>query len=339
MITKLENVHVFDGHHMTDRKEVYFNSDGVFTEPVKQADQIIDGQGKFLMPGLIDAHTHPISRKNADALLKNGVTTTCAISAPDELKNLPDSTRMFSTHSLATGSVTDGRSYVQREIQCGAEYIKIVVEDKPRMAKNTISQETMNEIADEAHKNNLLLATHAVSVATMQMAIKAGTDIYIHVPLEAEISEKMAQQIAQSGACCVPTLVMMKGFADSILYGYRKRDYEHAVNNVRKLHEAGVPILAGTDANNVFFLPTVKFGSYMHKEMELLAEAGLSSEEILQAATVNVASGYHMDKVGEISAGKYADFVLLNANPMVNVQNVEKIAQVWINGENVFTKK
>lgn len=335
MITKIENVQVFDGYHLTDQKEVYFNSDGVFISPSDHADQVIDGKNGFLMPGLIDAHTHPTKEKNIKDFMKYGVTSTCAISAPENLKGFSDSTRIYSTYNMALGSSLNPQEFVQNEIRHGAKYIKIILEDKPRMAPDTMPQELINAIAEETHKNGLLLAVHAVSVPTLQMAISAGTDIHIHVPLEAEITQPMIDQIVKNGACCVPTLAMMKGFADGIFYGYHKSDYQNARMNAKHLYQAGVPILAGTDANNVLFLPTVKFGSALHKEMKLLKDAGLSNEDVLRSAACRAADGFQLKKIGAIKPGRYADFILIDGNPLQDLQDIDHITQVWIGGKRI----
>lgn len=118
----------------------------------------------------------------------------------------------------------------------------------------------------------------------IRIRIDAGTDIHIHVPLEAEMTQSMVDQIVQHKASCVPTLATMKGYADSPLYGYKKDDYKHSENNVRMLYEAGIPILAGTDASNIIFLPKVRFGADFHKEMKLMAGAGMTPLEVLKAA-------------------------------------------------------
>lgn len=335
MITIIQNVHIFDGYQMREQQAIGFDEGGSFVVASQSADRVIDGQGKWLIPGLIDAHTHPTHAKNTKAMAKNGVTSTFAITAPDDVK-VSGSTRIFTTHDMALGGITDGRAFVQNEIRRGADYIKIVVEDTPRMAHSVIAQDVMNDIADEAHQNGLLLATHAVSVPTLKMAIDAGTDIHIHVPLEADIPDDMVGQIAANGASCVPTLCMMKGFADGLFYGYHKRDYDHAVTNVKKLQAAGVPIVAGTDANNVFMLPKVRFGSDLHTEMMRLAAAGLSNEAVLQAATATAATAFHQEKIGEVRPGDKADFVLLNADPTADIAAIDQIAQVYIGGKPVF---
>ena len=335
-ITEIRNVHVFNGYELTDADHVLFDSDGFFCNPEEQPVKTLDGKGMFLMPGLIDAHTHPVNHKNIQNLMKNGVTSTFAISAPDEIRNLPDATRIFSTYGMALENVSDGRGFVRNEIEHGSSYIKIVVEDQPRMAGSVITQEAMDEIADEAHANGYLLAVHAVSVPALEKAVKAKTDIHIHVPLEAEIPDELIAQMADNLACCIPTLTMMKGFSDSLFYGYHRSDFQNALNNVKKMDRAGIPILAGTDANNVFILPRVRFGTDLHTEMKLLSQCGLSTQEVLKSATAAVADGFHNDMIGRIEKGRKADFILIDGNSLQNLSDPDQIRQVWIGGRKVI---
>lgn len=335
-VMEIRNVHVFNGYEMTDMDHVFFDADGLFCDSDESSADVTDGRGMFLMPGLIDAHTHPVNQKNLQGFMKNGVTSSFAISAPDEIRNLPESTRIFSTYSMALGNVRDGREFVRNEIAHGSAYIKIVIEDQPRMAGSAITQDVINEIADETHRNGYLLAVHAVSVPTLEMAVKAGTDIHIHVPLEDDIPDELIDQMAANHACCVPTLTMMKGFSDSLFYGYHRSDFRHAVNNVRKMHEGGIPILGGTDANNVFILPRVRFGTDLHTEMKLLSQCGLSDLEILQSVTSIAADGFHNHTIGSVQKGRMADFILIDGNPLENLSDIDQISQVWIGGKRVL---
>lgn len=99
---------------------------------------------------------------------------------------------------------------------------------------------------------------------------------------------------------------------------------------VKAFKEAGVPIVAGTDAGN----PGVVWGFSLHDEIELLVKAGLSTEEALVSATRLPATWLGIgDKIGTVEVGKYADLVLLYANPLINIQNTRKIAGVFVNGK------
>ena len=92
---------------------------------------------------------------------------------------------------------------------------------------------------------------------------------------------------------------------------------------------SGVGALAGSDATNPYVFP----GFGLHDELELLVQAGLSPLEALQAATINAAKFLHREKeLGAIAKGMYADLVLLDANPLENINNTKKINAVIANG-------
>ncbi len=95
-------------------------------------------------------------------------------------------------------------------------------------------------------------------------------------------------------------------------------------------HRAGVPILVGTDGGDSFIFP----GSSVHDEMEELVKAGLSTADVLRAATVNGATYLgKTDRFGTISEGKAADLVLLAADPLEDIANMRKIQGVVFRGE------
>ena len=99
--------------------------------------------------------------------------------------------------------------------------------------------------------------------------------------------------------------------------------------NVKRMKTAGVGILAGTDLANPFIFP----GFSLHDELELLVNAGLSPLEALQTATINPARFFGMqDSLGAIKKGKFADLVLLDANPLEDISRTKKIFAVIVNG-------
>jgi len=88
------------------------------------------------------------------------------------------------------------------------------------------------------------------------------------------------------------------------------------------------PLLAGTDLGSPYVYP----GEVL-KELELFVEAGLSPLDALRTATINPARYLDRDKVlGSVEYGKYADLVLLDANPLEDIHNVEKVQAVVLNG-------
>jgi Amidohydrolase family len=106
--------------------------------------------------------------------------------------------------------------------------------------------------------------------------------------------------------------------------------YRLNVKLLKQMHDAGVPILAGTDCLNPFCLP----GFSIHTELELLVEAGLKPHEALATATVNAwkFQGKEVEG-GTVAAGKFADLVLLNANPLEDIRNTKKIHTVVLRGK------
>lgn len=101
------------------------------------------------------------------------------------------------------------------------------------------------------------------------------------------------------------------------------------VEFVREANRAGVMLSTGTDLTNLQILP----GWSLYREMELFAEAGMTPMEILKSATYNGAWAIgRTDLIGSLEAGKAADFVVLNANPLDNVSNVRQIFRVAKNG-------
>lgn len=98
---------------------------------------------------------------------------------------------------------------------------------------------------------------------------------------------------------------------------------------VGAMQKAGVPILAGTDTGNPFCFP----GFSLHEELALLVIAGLTPIEALRSATLNPAKFFGLDQtLGTIEQGKIADLVLLDANPLVDIRNTQRINAVVSNG-------
>lgn len=110
----------------------------------------------------------------------------------------------------------------------------------------------------------------------------------------------------------------------------RKKFVEKELGVVGQLHKAGVPFLAGTDTPpGVYIFP----GFSLHEELQRFVAAGFTPLEALQTATLNPARFFGIEEnVGTIEKGKFADLVLLGANPLQDIANTQKIAAVMVNG-------
>jgi imidazolonepropionase-like amidohydrolase len=112
-------------------------------------------------------------------------------------------------------------------------------------------------------------------------------------------------------------------------WAVQRRGFQKAVETVGAMHRAGVPIMAGTDTPNPYVFP----GFSLHDELALLVKAGLTPMEALASATVNPARFFGMEKnLGTVKESKVADLVLLEANPLVDIHNTEKINAVVVKG-------
>ncbi len=129
-----------------------------------------------------------------------------------------------------------------------------------------------------------------------------------------------------------------KRFTEEITQGYgtddlatRKRFIEKELEVVGMLHKAGVPFLAGTDTPaGVHIFP----GYSLHEELQRFVAAGFTPLEALQTATINPARFFGIeDQAGTVETGKFADLVLLSANPLEDIANTQKIVAVLVNGQ------
>ncbi|RPD42497.1 amidohydrolase family protein [Chitinophaga barathri] len=109
-----------------------------------------------------------------------------------------------------------------------------------------------------------------------------------------------------------------------------RRDYELKMSLIKPMHDAGIRFIAGTDFPNPYCFP----GFSLHDELGLFVKAGLTPLQSLQTATLNPAVYMAIEKdYGAVEAGKYADLLLLNANPLADIVNTKDIFMVFLHGK------
>ena len=244
----------------------------------------------------------------------------------------------------------------------GSDWIKIVSEDGGayRGEMPALERETIGALIEAAHAEGLLAVVHVTSLERALDAVALGADGLVHVWFDAAISEEEAQRVAEAGVFVVPTLSVVAGiFGDSTglrvldeigeslvspMQGQTLRDpsllrlgpelrraglgAHTAVENVRRLHTAGVRIVAGTDAPN----PGTAAGLSMHGELRLLARAGLENSEVLVAATSGAADAFGVPERGRIAEGYLADLVFVRGDVESDVSNTADIVTIWKDG-------
>lgn len=320
------NYPFFDGSRVVEHTAVVIQ-DGVISQIREGAET---DSTHFLMPCLIDAHTHMNTKSQVQAMLRNGIAATCDVAASPDLVQ---SAKPFTIHPSAgmTMGTLSGRAYVKKAIADGAKYIKVLL-----MEPNLILKGVLKDICNTAHKNGLKVAAHAITIKSVQLSVECGVDILIHVPMREEFPEDLAKAIAQKNIVVAPTLVMMETFAQSGRNGYLPEHYQNAQNAVTLLYKNNVTILAATDANPGSFAPAVAYGTSLHHELELLVQAGLTPTDVLASATKNVADVFDIKDLGAIKEGKRAALCLVEGRPDKTIADTKKIKQIWIDGKPIL---
>lgn len=318
------NYPLFDGACVIENASVIIE-DGRITA-VEEAEST-DGR-YFLMPGLIDAHTHINAEEQIKAMLKSGVAAVCDVAASASLVQSAKPFTIIPSAGMAMGVVLNPKGFVEKAAAGGAKYIKVLLFNALSIGKPALCG-----IVKAAHEKGLKVAVHATELVTVRQAVDAGADILLHVPMKEAFPKDLAKEIARKGMVVAPTLVMMETFAHSGRGGYQPADYQNAENAVKLLHNYRVPLLAATDANDGSFAPGVAYGSSMHREMELLARTGMTPAEILASATSKAADVFGINELGSVAEGKRAVLLLIEGRPDKNIADTAKIKQIYMDGE------
>jgi imidazolonepropionase-like amidohydrolase len=346
----VRNARVFDGERAWPARSVLV-VDGTIRDvgPTVRAaadTPVVDGVGKTLMPGLVDSHVHVLDPRDLEAALAFGITTeldmftskevAAAVKARQAAGGGVDEADFRSAVTLATrpgGHGTeygnematlapgdDPQAFVDARIAEGSDYIKVIVDDGSAFGftRPTFDQPTLCAIIAAAHARKKLAITHIATSRDFREAVECGTDGIAHLPAD-PLDPGLARLAAERRVFVTPTLLVLL-FQDATRAA--------AVANVRVASAAGVTILAGTDAP----LPPTEPGKSLHRELELLVEAGLTPRQALAAATSAPARAFGLTDRGRIAPGLRADLVLVEGDPTVDITATRRIVGVWKRG-------
>jgi imidazolonepropionase-like amidohydrolase len=346
----LKNVRVFDGHSVREPSTIVLDGGLICKADDIEDAETVDCQGCVLLPGLIDAHVHLHGEENLVQLASHGITT--ALDMANDLKTygplraregltdvrsaLTAATSPGSNHSKMFARVgipeselvsnpEDAQQFVARRVSEGSDYIKIIA-DVPGP-----DQASLNALVAAAHSLGKLTIAHAARYTPCQMAQEAGVDVLTHAPIDKAFEKADIDRMVADKRIIVPTLILMQ----TLLKVVRRpgADYSFARETVRAMYHAGVPILAGTDANKAPGLPwNVAHGDSLHHELELLVDAGLSTVDALRAATSLPAKHFGLNDRGVIEPGYRADLVLIDGDPIADIKATRSIKRVWCGG-------
>jgi len=266
---------------------------------------------------------------------------------------------------IKTTTVGEVVDLVRKEIDRKADYIKVWFIYRP--GDDIAAQEALVKAAgDSAHAAGIPLAVHATELVTAKAALRAGADYLVHSIEDAPIDDEFIALMKKNKALYCPTLYVIMGYRQMFSNQWHATDIEKRradpeilpmmddlatipkeavpervaalmakppeikpsqtmLDNLKKVWDAGIPVAMGTDAGNVGTL----HGPSVFREMELMAQAGLTPLEVLRAATVGGARAMRMERdLGRIEAGRLADLVILDADPTASVVNLARAYRV-----------
>jgi imidazolonepropionase-like amidohydrolase len=244
--------------------------------------------------------------------------------------------------------------------------IKTWVDDRGGNNKEKLAPNLYRAIIDEAHKHGLKVNAHVFYLSDVTDLTNAGIDGFAHLARDKELDDATVQAIVRRGVTVMTTLgtpertthtslpprlaAWLDGpvrdaapvaMLDRVKAGFGGRDEATAAGNrqrytilqrtVAKLAKAGAKIALGSDTG----IQDHPFGITDHRELELLVEAGMTPMQALVAATSSSAAYVKLADEGALAAGKRANFIVLDANPLDDITNTRSIARVFVRGREI----
>ena len=322
--------------------------------------------GKTVMPMLVDTHVHlsptrealtrdlkrrayygvsaalSLGTDNYDVLDIRGQTIPGAarfLSAGRGI-TMPEPGRITVPHWITTEA--EGRKAVQELAERKVDIVKVWVDTRDGKYKK-LTPEFYAAIIDEAHKHGLRVTAHIFDLEDAKGLIRAGLDAFAHGVRDRDIDDELVAMFKQR-----PSLVLTPNLPDRgvkvdlswLRAGMPAADvdkleaantdkpreqafYAIQARNLAKLNAAGVRITLGTDGNR-------PWGP--HEEMLDMVVAGMTPMQVIVAATRNSAEFLRLADTGTLQAGKSADFIVLDANPLDDITNTRRISAVYLRG-------
>jgi imidazolonepropionase-like amidohydrolase len=250
----------------------------------------------------------------------------------------------------------------------GVDWVKIRVDGGANPGGNKMSAETYRAVIDEARIRGLPVAIHIWELEDAKGVVAAGGAMLGHSVRDSPVDEELLGMMRERGVCLVPTLTReLSTFVyaerppffddpfflersapadlDAFLSPQRQNQARTggavwrerlptAQENLRRTHDAGVRVAMGTDTGAS--LPGRFLGYFEHLEMEMMVQSGLTPSEVIASATGVAAGCIGLEsEVGTLRPGRWADLLVVGADPTVDILNARRIESVWIAGNRV----
>ena len=330
----------------------------------------VDLSGKTVMPTIVDAHKHTSNdRDQLIAQLRQlayfGIGAVLSLGqdvseVPFEVRedNIPGAARLFTAGRGITtpepgrsdtaywiNNVEEGRQAVREQAARDVDFMKVWVDDRGGQYEKT-SPAQYGAIIDEAHKNGIRVAAHIYAMADARGLLRAGIDAFAHGIRDRDVDDETIQMFRERPNVVLIPNLPNRGVAVDLSWlrgsipdeevaelqaGYTddpevQEFFGIQARNLVALHRAGVKIAFGTDGR-VMWEP--------HLQLEDMVAAGMTPAEVIVASTRNSAEVIGLHDAGTLVAGKSADFIVLDANPLEDITNTRRINSVYLRGEAV----
>jgi imidazolonepropionase-like amidohydrolase len=267
------------------------------------------------------------------------VVATRALAAPGGQFGMltPEARNLIDQEYVVLNGPESARQAVRQALYDGAGVIKVIVNGSPA----SVTPDEMKAIVDEAHRDGVKVAAHAIGNEATRIAAEAGVDSIEHAYI---VPDDVLKMMAQKHIFLVPTDYTLQQFED-ILFGGRepspnersraeselKGDLAGYSPRLKRAMELGVPIAAGSDM--YVTVPGKTRGQASLEVLEALSQEGMPPMAVIHAATSSAAELLGMqDRIGALEPGKLADIIAVPGNPLENITALEHATFVMKGG-------